>query len=99
MFGSWTDTGSFPGIQNVHDIRGNRRWILGVLQENSSTPNLFAFKNAKYFQCGGERRNIVHEEFEAWQPVGTTDLSDEMISRIGNFPFFLINSLLLISVA
>ncbi|KAF2187180.1 hypothetical protein K469DRAFT_705741 [Zopfia rhizophila CBS 207.26] len=79
MFSTQADIGPFPGIKTTHDIRGNRRWVLGVFQGNPSSPSWSDFTDAQYFQCKGERRNILHEEIEAWQPVGKTDLSDYTI--------------------
>jgi hypothetical protein len=84
MFSTQADIGPFPGIRTIHDVRGTRRWVLGVLQKNSSSPPSWSdFTRAEYFQCGGEKRGIIHKEFESWQPVGTTSLIDEEIRKFG----------------
>lgn len=83
MFSTPADVGPFPGIRTNHDIRGNRRWVLGVFQNDTTSPIWSDFTNAQYFQCGGELRAIQHNELEAWQPVGTTELSDDKIRPHG----------------
>jgi len=83
MFENRSPGQPFPGIQTSDDIYGNRRWVLGILQDNSSTPAFQDFRNASYFQCPKERRPIYVDEFEAWQEIGATDLSDGEIKSFG----------------
>jgi hypothetical protein len=79
---------TFPGIESSDDIHGNRRWVLGVFKGNSSTPVFQDFQNATYIECPKEQRHIKVTEFEAWQGIGATALSDDQINSIGLYPAF-----------
>jgi hypothetical protein len=83
MFENRSPGEPFPGIQTSDDIRANRRWVLGILQHNSSTLVFRHFQSATYVECPKELRPIHVAEFEAWQEIGTTDLSDDEINGFG----------------
>src|SRR5579871_2143977 len=96
MFQGMPAQGPFKGLSSIDDIRGNRRWVLGVFNGNPLAPTQLDFDSAQYFQCDGERRVIVTGELEAWQRVGTTTLDNEGIRRVGSYlhmPMLAIKSL------
>jgi hypothetical protein len=86
MFENTPPRGPFPGIESSDDIHGNRRWVLGLLQGNSSTRVFQDFQNATYIECPKELRDINVRELEAWQEIGATALSDDQINSIGLYP-------------
>ncbi|KIW74945.1 hypothetical protein Z517_11716 [Fonsecaea pedrosoi CBS 271.37] len=87
MFTNTTPGSPFPGIESMNDIRGNRRWVLGVFRGISLPPKEKDFtKNAKYFECPGDLRHIDTSEFEAWQAVGVTTLGDNQIDLLSIAP-------------
>jgi hypothetical protein len=86
MFENTPLGGPFPGIESSDDIHGNRRWVLGLLQGNSSTPVYRDFQNATYIEFPKELRPIKVAEFEAWQEIGATALSDDQINSLGLYP-------------
>ncbi|KIW28004.1 uncharacterized protein PV07_07696 [Cladophialophora immunda] len=83
MFKNTTPGSPFPGIESMNDIRGNRRWVLGVFRGIPLPPKERDFtNNAKYFECPGDLRHIDTSEFEAWQAVGVTTLGDNQIDLL-----------------
>jgi hypothetical protein len=88
MFENKPPGGPFPGIESSDDIHENRRWVLGVFKGNPSTPVLQDFQKAIYFGCPKEQRPIKVTEFEAWQGIGGTALSDDQINSTGLYPTF-----------
>jgi hypothetical protein len=86
MFENTPLGGPFPGIESSDDIHGNRRWVLGLFRANSSVPVFQDFQNATYIECPKELRPIKVAEFEAWQEIGATALSDDQINSIGLYP-------------
>jgi hypothetical protein len=79
MFENTPLGGPFPGIESSDDIHGNRRWVLGLFQDNCSTPVFQYFQDANYIECPKGLRPIKVTEFEAWQEIGATALSDDQI--------------------
>ena len=88
MFSTHAATGPFPGIETIHDIRGNRRWVLGVFQRGHSSPTFRNFAEAEYFQYEAEERTILPEELEAWQPIDSIGLKTDQIEKFSLYSPF-----------
>lgn len=98
MINTRANSGPFPTIESINDIRENRCWVLGVFRRTLSSPSQSDFTNALYFQCEGDRRDILSQEIEVWKPLGTTNLSDDAIKNLGTRSLPLSNSISLIFI-
>ena len=59
--------GPLPCLENMDDILGNWRWVLGVFRDIVSNPLQGDFNNARYFVCPKEQRDIQNVEIETWK--------------------------------